>query len=174
MTSHTAPAAVSDQTVAERSFMHLNPSQTVHKAMAATNQPQGNCRLRREEAGKMGVLAEGVLPERALHEPWLPPPSDSVPTSHYRVPRSSARGRLGERRLVLDAQCGAACSIGLVLCEYGGPNARTHFAALSPHILVSLRNFPGVARGISFTSSKPTSFLVERKLAFFRGRKLFF
>ena len=43
--------------------------------MAATNQPRGKRRLRREEAGKMEVVAEEVLPERALHEPWLLPPS---------------------------------------------------------------------------------------------------
>ena len=38
MTSHTAPAAVSDLVMAERSSMHLSTGHAVHTAIAATTQ----------------------------------------------------------------------------------------------------------------------------------------
>ena len=81
----------------------LHPIEVLEVAGTVPLTPGARCdrRLRREQAGMMEVPAEEVVPNRALNEPWPLPPSESVPSSHYHVPRSSARGRLGERRLGL-------------------------------------------------------------------------
>ena len=53
MTSHIAPADVSDQIVAEPSFMNLSTGQTVHTAIPATTSTEHTVIIRVHDAFRL-------------------------------------------------------------------------------------------------------------------------